>query len=373
LLDAVSPGTGLRAAWGAVAFLLAASGTIAALLAWQAGEIQREWLVGAAVGTLLLAVAGVFDAILLARSRKPLDVAHRTLRIAAEDLASSYAALAEAHRALGETAEARDRALASLRAAVREREAFLASISHDLNTPLTVIKGHAQILRGRALRSASLEAEKVVRAVASIDSSAVQMEAMIDELIELARMEMGQEPDLERRPLDLVALTRRLVDARERTTDRHRIRFEPREPSLVGDLDGPRLERVIGNLLENAVKFSPAGGEIVVSVGRGEGGAFAVLTVRDQGLGIPADDLPRVFERFYRASNVDGLIDGSGLGLAGVRYIVEAHGGSIEVESRQGSGSAFTVRLPLALPASRPMDGGSADAATPASPPRSPV
>ncbi len=104
------------------------------------------------------------------------------------------------------------------------------------------------------------------------------------------------------------------------------------------------------NLVANAIKYSPAGGEIVVEVQRQEetAAAWAVLAVRDQGLGIPAADVPHIFTRFHRATNVIGRISGTGLGLASVRQIVDRHGGSIEVMTAEGVGTTFTVRLPLA-------------------------
>ena len=118
---------------------------------------------------------------------------------------------------------------------------------------------------------------------------------------------------------------------------------------IVGSLDAARLERVVLNLLTNAVKYSPAGGDVEVTLRaeRRSDGNWAELTVRDSGIGIPAEDLPRVFERFYRASNVGEHLRGSGLGLAGARQIVEQHGGEIGVRSEPGAGTTFIVRLPL--------------------------
>jgi signal transduction histidine kinase len=113
--------------------------------------------------------------------------------------------------------------------------------------------------------------------------------------------------------------------------------------------DQARLERVVGNLISNAVKYSPDGGEVILSLGREDSasGASAVLSVRDEGIGIPPEDLSRVFDRFYRGTNVVGHIAGTGIGLAGARQLVEQHGGSMAVESTPGAGSTFVVRLPL--------------------------
>ena len=172
------------------------------------------------------------------------------------------------------------------------------------------------------------------------------MEAQIDDLLDATRLRAGQPLALRRRPTDLVALARQAVELQQQATDRHRLTLAAAVPSLVGAWDPGRLERVLGNLLGNALKYSPArrGGH---RRGGGGGGA-AVLVVRDAGVGIPAAELPHVFERFRRAGNVADRIAGTGLGLAGARDIVEQHGGSIAVESVEGRGSAFTVRLPLA-------------------------
>jgi signal transduction histidine kinase len=113
----------------------------------------------------------------------------------------------------------------------------------------------------------------------------------------------------------------------------------------VGAWDGGRLQRVIDNLLGNAIKYSPSGGEVIVRLEAC--GEWAVISVRDHGVGIPADDLPRIFEPFHRATNVVGRISGTGIGLSGTRRIVERHGGTLDVESSEGSGSIFTVKLPL--------------------------
>jgi signal transduction histidine kinase len=123
-------------------------------------------------------------------------------------------------------------------------------------------------------------------------------------------------------------------------------------PELVARIDADRIERVLNNLIGNAIKYSPQGGAITVQIAREDDGDdhWAVLVVRDSGLGIPAADLPHVFERYYRATNVRGRIQGTGIGLASVRQIAEQHGGSVTVESAEDAGSTFTVRLPLAGP-----------------------
>ncbi len=175
------------------------------------------------------------------------------------------------------------------------------------------------------------------------------MVALIGDLLDAARLQAGQALTLERRPTDLVALVGGLVAEHQERTDRHTIRFEATVPSLVGAWDAERVERVVGNLLANAVKYSPAGGTIRVSVRReAEGGdPVAVVMVQDEGLGIPAADLARLFEPFHRASNVAEHIPGTGLGLASARHIIAEHGGTINLQSEEDRGTTVTVRLPL--------------------------
>jgi signal transduction histidine kinase len=252
------------------------------------------------------------------------------------------------------TAKERERALADLQELLQTRDELLSTTAHDLKNPLASIKAQAQLLERRATRAEGLDSARVVEGLQGIDASTTRMARLVNELLDTARLQLCQELDLDRRPVDIVRLTRQMVVEQQRTTDRHVIEVDATAaPSVVGDWDGPRLERVLTNLLENAVKYSPRGGTIRVSVSREDHGqrAWAVLTVRDEGVGIPIAEVPRVFERFRRGTNVVGRIGGTGIGLAGVHAIVEGHGGTISVDSREGVGSAFTVRLPLAAEA----------------------
>lgn len=245
--------------------------------------------------------------------------------------------------------ESRNRALVGLQQFLRTRDEFLSAAAHDLKNPLTSIKGQAQLLQRRAARAAKLDAAQFVPGLTRIDVSATKMMALVNELLDTARLQLGQPLELHRQHTDLVALVRRTAADHQQTTERHRLRIEAATPSLVGLWDTERLERVLGNLLHNAIKYSPHGGDIVLSVREEDGpdGRWAVVIVQDQGIGIPAADLQRVFERFHRGGNVIGQIEGTGIGLAGAQAIVESHQGTITVESLEGVGSVFTVRLPL--------------------------
>jgi signal transduction histidine kinase len=229
--------------------------------------------------------------------------------------------------------------------AIRTRDDFLAAASHDLKNPLGSIRGNAQLLLRTLDRTGAIPPQRLTSALTSVIGATDQMVRQINELLDVARLRLGEPLPLDRAPTDLVALAHRVVEAHQAASERHRFVLHMEEPELVGEWDAARVERVLGNLLSNAVKYSPDGGEIAVRVRRE--GNEAVLAVQDQGIGIPAADLPRVFERFERARNVIGRIGGSGIGLAASRQIVEQHGGTMAVESREGRGSIFTVRLPL--------------------------
>jgi len=233
--------------------------------------------------------------------------------------------------------------------AIRTRDEFLSAAAHDLKTPLTSVKGLAQLLRRYVARTLPDRSERLVEGLERIDATATKMGQQLDELLDLTRVQMGQQLELRRSPTDLVDLVRRMAAEMQEISARHRIRVEAAVGTLVGTWDDVRLGRVLENLLSNAIKFSPGGGDVTVSVTTevSDDVAEAVVSVSDRGLGVPAADLPLIFGRFQRARNVAGRIGGTGIGLASARQIVEQHGGSISVTSVEGAGSTFTVRLPL--------------------------
>jgi len=233
--------------------------------------------------------------------------------------------------------------------AVRVRDESLSEITHDIGQPLAALKLTTELLRHSVTDDGPQEPERMVQDLARVESAADQIAAMISELSDLARLQIGRELVLQRQPTDLVALARGVVGDVRKTARRHRLRLETEEERLVGNWDPIRIRRVLSNLIDNAVKYSPAGSEVVVSVGveSGEDGGRARLTVRDQGIGIPEPDLPHVFERFFRAGNAAAVSAGTGVGLAGVKQIVEQHGGSISLQSAEGKGTTATVLLPL--------------------------
>jgi signal transduction histidine kinase len=250
----------------------------------------------------------------------------------------------ETIRALNLELEARvDVATAELREQITLRDEFMSTVSHDLKAPLTFIKGMASLRRRRA--QPVPENQPLLDALQQIEACAGRMAQQLDELVDASRLQAGMPIELQRQPVDLLELARKAVVERQQTSDRHVISVSTDLPELIGTWDGVRLGRVFDNLLDNAVKYSPRGGTVEVSV-RSEAG-LAILSVSDRGEGIPAADLPHIFERFRRGRNVEGRIPGTGIGLAGVQRIVELHHGTISVDSSLGEGTTFTIRLPL--------------------------
>jgi PAS domain S-box-containing protein len=257
----------------------------------------------------------------------------------AEDLAHRAALAMDNARLYGQVQDA-----------VRIRDEFLSSVSHDLKSPLTAIKGRAQLIRRRLARGeVSGTSAWTSEGLDQIDDTATNMTTLINELLEVAHLQIGQPLELDRRPTDLVRLVQQRVAEYGQVSEGHRIDLVTELATLFGDWDARRLDRVLSNLIGNATKFSPEGGRVTLRLTREEtpDGPVAVLSVQDEGIGIPSADLPHIFERFHRAGNVVGRITGTGLGLYGVKRIVEQHGGTIQAESEEGLGSTFTVRLPL--------------------------
>jgi PAS domain S-box-containing protein len=240
--------------------------------------------------------------------------------------------------------------ISPLRDLDRQKDEFLAAISHDLKTPATIIKGNAHLLQRALARGDHVGSAELSDGLEVIDESTAQLVRLVDELLDLTRVRMGHGLELDYGPADLIKIVRRLAAEYQKISPRHTITLESSWTRVLGDWDEARIERIVANLISNAVKYSPKGGEISIHVSeeRREQQEWAVLVVRDHGIGIPAPELERVFEPYYRASNIAGTVSGSGIGLAGTRHIVEQHGGEIAVQSVPGD-TTFTVRLPLLL------------------------
>ena len=255
---------------------------------------------------------------------------------------ASLAAIRERGATVGAVAVFHD--VTELKRLERVRQEFVANVSHELRTPLTAIKGYAETLRDGGLRDPETAAEFV----RVIHRHAERLRALIEDLLDLAAVEQGEarlKPAVVR-ARDVAAqaegLVRPAAEARGQTLA---IDLPADLPDILADRD--RLAQILINLLDNAVKFTPEGGRVTLSAKAAEG--RVVLAVRDNGVGIPPGDLPRIFERFYRVGRSrDRREGGTGLGLAIAKHLTQAMGGTIEVESVQGSGTTFRVSLPAA-------------------------
>ncbi len=232
----------------------------------------------------------------------------------------------------------------------RARDEFLSSMSHDLKTPLVSIQGLTELVQQQLRRQGTTDAENMAARLGGVVNSTRKMADLINQMLDVTRVQMGQLLELNRVPTDLAGLVRQAVDQQGPTPPTHRIELNVPAQPMIGAVDPARFERVVANLLSNAVKYSPAGGVVRLSLTSEvlDGDTWAILTAADSGIGIPEGDLPHIFTSFFRGSNVTGQIQGSGIGLAGARQIVEQHGGFIQATSELGRGAIFTVRIPLA-------------------------
>jgi signal transduction histidine kinase len=230
--------------------------------------------------------------------------------------------------------------ITDLRRADQIRRDFVANVSHELRTPLTAIKGYVE-----ALLDGPADEEETKRFLEVIVRHSSRMERLVKDLLRLARLDAKQET-LERASCDVQQLFRGVVADLAPVIDakRQRVSIEvPAEHSGVS-ADPAKLHDIVRNLVENAVNYSPDDAEIQLTAAR-QDGQFTI-TVTDSGPGIPAEDLARVFERFYRVDKSRSRPGGTGLGLAIVRHLVDLHGGTATAANRPEGGAEFTVKLP---------------------------
>ncbi|MGE3771346.1 MAG: ATP-binding protein [Gammaproteobacteria bacterium] len=266
---------------------------------------------------------------------------------------SLITAQAKANERLQAENRERERAEEALREADRRKTEFLAMLAHELRNPLAPIRNAAEILR-----LAQGDVGQVHAMAELVQRQLAHMERLIDDLLDLSRISRGK-IELRRAPIDLGSAVHRAVEAIQPLCDRMRHRLTVSLPPEAIHLHGDaiRLAQVVGNLLNNACKFSEDGGHIRLSIERD--GACALLRVQDSGMGIDRDHLPRIFDMFAQVdSSIERSRDGLGIGLTLVKTLVEMHGGSVEAHSAGlGLGSEFLVRLPLlAVEPLRPQD-----------------
>ena len=250
---------------------------------------------------------------------------------------------------------AEEASLQSREAAARLKEEFLSAAAHDLRTPLTVVLGQAELLERRTSRDPTAPADAA--GIARIAREARRLRDLVSQLLDVQRLEKGAAP-MELADADLFEI---VSTVQERFRD-HGLDLRAVAPAapLVATVDRMRIEQVLDNLIENAIKYTTNGHLPEINVGwEGDEARIAVI---DAGVGVPEAERERIFERFYRASNVETVTDtGMGLGLYICRRIVEAHGGRIWAEPTPGGGTTFVVTLP-ARPAVAPAGEPSASA-----------
>jgi len=244
-------------------------------------------------------------------------------------------------------ADAAEEARVVAEAAVRVRTEILNATAHDLRSPVTTIIGHADLLRIRLGREAPPTPEWMLAQAAAIRAGALRINGMVEELLDVARLQTGQELELRLEPVDVGMLVQDVVRARTGAADAAAAVVVDAPAGLIVEGDRLRLERVVDNLLGNAVKYSTEGTPVTVTARLAAD--TVTVSVRDRGVGIPADELPHLFTPFFRASTSHGIA-GIGIGLAGAKAIVEQHSSRIMVESVVGEGTTVVIALPAALP-----------------------
>ena len=295
------------------------------------------WLVAIGTSVLLLGLAGGWW--LASRAIRPIeDISATALKIAAGDL-SHRINVADTESELGRLAGVLNSTFARLEAAFAHQARFTADASHELRTPVSVIVTQTQTALSRERGAAEYR-----EALEACQRAAKRMRSLTESLLQLARLDAGQEP-MQRECFDLARVVHESVDLVRPLAAERRIELECDLVPVQCLGDAGRIGQVATNLLTNAIHFNRDRGRVRVAVRAEEGAAW--LTVADTGVGIPAEDLPHIFERFFRVDKSRSRVQGSnGLGLAISKAIVDSQGGSISVSSQLDKGTTFSVKLP---------------------------
>jgi len=305
----------------------------------EMNELHKTAVDFSAAGGLILLVGLAGGYWFVGRALRPIsEISSTATKISAGDL-SQRINTAEAESELGQLAAVLNSTFARLETAFAQQKQFASDAAHELRTPVSVILTQTQMTLGRERDAAGYK-----QTVEACQRAAQRMRKLIESLLELARFDAGQEV-LKRLKFDFSKTVGDCAELIQPLADERRVKIVSEFEALEITGDSERLAQVVTNLLTNAIQYNQPDGEVRVKLA-GQGG-LAVLEISDTGNGIPADDLPRVFERFYRADKSRTGAGNTGLGLSICKAIVEAHGGTIEVSSVEKAGTKFVVRVPL--------------------------
>lgn len=303
-------------------------------------ELRRDLVAGVLLVLLLASAGGYF---LARKSLAPIaSMNSQTQRISAENL-SARLDVSNSRDELGRLATTINDLLARLENSFNEQQRFIADASHELRTPLAVLRGETEVALGK-----TRTVDEYQQSLSLIQDEAEQLSRIVEDLFILARQPINTRAALNKERVSLNDAMRECVRAAQVLAMQKGVKLELENDSPTIALNGDQelIRRMILNLLDNAVKYTPAGGEISLALARQNGNAE--ILVRDTGIGIPKEAQPRVFDRFYRVDKARArAMAGAGLGLSITQWIVEVHGGKISVSSTHGEGSTFTVVLPL--------------------------
>jgi len=306
-----------------------------------------DCLRGEALADLLGGVCGEHARVIPTESYTALPTPDERLRAItalqqkAESLEAEIAQRKEAEDRLRSALFAERAARHEAQSALRQRDEFLSIAAHELKTPVTSLSGHTQLALRKLTRGGQVDPELAIQALQTVSGQVGRLTRLMNQLFDASQVEAGK-LTIAAEPTDLGCLLEQVVENARLTTDRHAIRLTIPSP-VRAPIDALRLEQVLTNLLDNAIKYSPEGGDIEIELC--SQGHTAELSVRDHGLGIPPDKRERIFDRYYQAHQSSH--SGMGLGLYVSRQIIELHGGEIRAEFPAGGGSRFVVHLPL--------------------------
>jgi signal transduction histidine kinase len=223
----------------------------------------------------------------------------------------------------------------------RMKSEFVSTAAHELSTPLAAIIGYSEML----LSHPECTPDEFQKALAYINMKGWALSRLVDEILDVSRIESGQGISVHRKPCDVNELVRRTVSDAETISSRHSFQLDLPEATVQIRADEEKIVQVMENILSNAIKFYPAGGTVTVRGERTEN--CYQVTVTDHGIGMTPDQASRVFDKFYRADSSDTAVEGTGLGMSIVKAIIEAHDGRVWVESAAGIGTTVCFTLPL--------------------------